>query len=56
MINDAINSIERERDALAADLQDCNREREKWREHLGIALDHAHDMLALVDLDGEVIG
>ena len=30
-------------------------ERDELREKLGIALDHAHDLLSLVNLDGEVI-
>ena len=50
-----IAELQAQVDNLAADLHTCNREREKLREQLGIALDHAHDMLALVDLDGEVV-
>lgn len=45
----------KERDNLADDLLTCNREREQLRKHLGIALDHAHDICALVDIDGNVL-
>lgn len=45
----------KERDNLADDLLACNREREQLREHLGIALDHAHDICSLVDIDGNVL-
>lgn len=45
-----------ERDNLARDLQDCNREREELRQALGCAIDHAHEIMSLVNLDGEVIG
>lgn len=45
----------KERDNLAADLLACNREREQLRKHLGIALDHAHDICSLVDIDGNVL-
>lgn len=51
----ALDVVKAERDNLADDLLACNREREHLREQLGIALDHAHDVLALVDLDGEVV-
>jgi len=51
-----IAELQAQVDNLAADLHTCNREREKLREQLGIALDHAHETLALVDLDGEVVG
>lgn len=44
------DKLKRERDNLAADLLACNREREQLRKHLGIALDHAHDICALVDI------
>lgn len=44
-----------ERDNLARDLAESERLREQLREKLGAACDHAHDMLALVDLDGEVV-
>lgn len=44
-----------ERDNLADDLLACNREREQLRKHLGIALDHAHDICTLVDIDGNVL-
>ena len=36
-------------------LEECVREREHLRNQLGIALDHAHDICSLVDLDGEVL-
>jgi chromosome segregation ATPase len=49
------DKLKRERDNLAADLLTCNREREQLREHLGIALDHAHDICSLVDIDGNVL-
>lgn len=49
------DKLKRERDNLAADLLACNREREQLREHLGIALDHAHDICSLVDIDGNVL-
>lgn len=42
--------LQKERDNLADDLLTCNREREQLRKHLGIALDHAHDICALVDI------
>ena len=45
----------KERDNLADDLLACNREREQLRKHLGIALDHAHDICSLVDIDGNVL-
>ena len=38
-----------ERDALADDLLTCNRERESLRKALGVAIDHAHDILQLID-------
>jgi hypothetical protein len=38
-------------DNLAEQLKTSNREREHIRKLLGIALDHAHDVLALVDVD-----
>lgn len=49
------DKLKRERDNLAADLLTCNREREQLRKHLGIALDHAHDICSLVDIDGNVL-
>jgi chromosome segregation ATPase len=49
------DKLKRERDNLADDLLTCNREREQLREHLGIALDHAHDICSLVDIDGNVL-
>ena len=49
------DKLKRERDALADDLLACNREREQLRKHLGIALDHAHDICSLVDIDGNVL-
>lgn len=36
-------------------LEECVREREHLRNQLGIALDHAHDICSLVDLDGNVL-
>lgn len=44
------DKLKRERDNLADDLLTCNREREHLRKNLGIALDHAHDICALVDI------
>ena len=52
---DELAAVKAERDNLADDLLASNREREHLRRTLGIALDHAHDMLALVNLDGEVV-
>jgi len=49
------DKLKREHDNLADDLLTCNREREQLREHLGIALDHAHDICSLVDIDGNVL-
>ena len=49
------DKLKRERDNLADDLLACNREREQLRKHLGIALDHAHDICSLVDIDGNVL-
>lgn len=49
------DKLNRELDNLAADLLMCNREREQLRKNLGIALDHAHDICALVDIDGNVL-
>ena len=40
-----------ERDELRRELVDSNREREVLRKHLGIALDHAHDIVQLGSLD-----
>lgn len=51
-----MDKLEAERDALAADLQDCEQQRERLRQALGIAIDHAHEIVSLVNLDGEVIG
>ena len=51
----SIDALISERDNLAADLLACNREREQLRKHLGIALDHAHDICSLVDIDGNVL-
>jgi hypothetical protein len=41
----------RERDDLQRKLHESNRERESLRKQLGIAIDHAHDMIALVSVD-----
>ena len=49
------DKLKRERDNLADDLLACNREREQLRKHLGIALDHAHDICSLVDIDGNAL-
>lgn len=51
-----VDRLEAERDALAADLRDCERQRERLRQALGCAIDHAHEVVSLVNLDGEVIG
>lgn len=51
-----VERLEAERDALAADLHDCERQRERLRQALGTAIDHAHEIVSLVNLDGEVIG
>ena len=50
-----LKELTAERDNLADDLLACNREREQLRKHLGIALDHAHDICSLVDIDGNVL-
>ena len=49
-LQEQVDRLTAERDNLAADLLTCNREREQLRKHLGIALDHAHDICALVDI------
>ena len=49
-----VDRLEAERDALAADLQDCEQQRERLRQALGTAIDHAHEIMALVDIEGEV--
>lgn len=46
-----LKRAEAERDALARDLADCNRQREELRDKLGIAIDYAHDVIELVNLD-----
>lgn len=51
-----MDRLEAERDALAHDLQDCEQQRERLRQALGTAIDHAHEIVSLVNLDGEVIG
>lgn len=51
-----MDRLETERDALAHDLQDCERQRERLRQALGCAIDHAHEVVSLVNLDVEVIG
>lgn len=51
-----VDRLEAERDALAADLKDCEQQRERLRQALGTAIDHAHEVVSLVNLDGEVIG
>lgn len=50
-----VDRLEAERDALAHDLQDCEQQRERLRQALGIAIDRAHEVVSLVNLDGEVI-
>ena len=54
-LSTSYDKLKRERDNLADDLLTCNREREQLRKHLGIALDHAHDICSLVDIDGNVL-
>ena len=54
--DEAIKILKSERDALAADLRDCEQQREQLRQALGCAIDHAHEVVSLVTLDGEVIG
>ena len=46
-----LKRAEAEREALARDLADRNRQREDLRDKLGTAIDYAHDVLGLVDLD-----
>ena len=53
-LQEQVDRLTAERDALSDDLLTCNHEREHLRKSLGIALDHAHDMLSLVDISGEV--
>lgn len=55
MLLDVKQELIAERDNLAADLQDCDRQRERLRQALGCAIDHAHETVSLVNLDGEVI-
>lgn len=54
-INSEVMLVAAERDALARDLAESDKLREELREKLSTALGHAHDILALVNLDGEVI-
>ena len=54
MLLDVKQELIAERDNLAADLQDCERQRERLRQALGTAIDHAHEIMALVDIDKEV--
>lgn len=56
MLQDVKQELIAERDNLAADLRDCERQREHLRQALGCAIDHAHEVVSLVNLDGEVIG
>lgn len=51
MMTEKNERLEAERDALARDLADCNRQREDLRDRLGIAIDYAHDVIELVNLD-----
>lgn len=53
-LQDKVDRFEAERDALARDLADCERQRERLRQALGCAIDHAHEIMALVDIEGEV--
>lgn len=46
-----LKRAEAEREAMARDLADCNRQREDLRDRLGIAIDYAHDVIELVNLD-----
>lgn len=50
-----MDRLETERDALAADLRDCEQQRERLRQALGCAIDHAHEITRLVDIDGELM-
>jgi len=52
--DEAIKILKTERDALATDLRDCGQQRERLRQALGTAIDHAHEIMALVDIDKEV--
>ena len=52
-LRDEWHRVCRERDELQRKLHESNREREQLRKQLGIAIDHAHDMIALVSLDGD---
>lgn len=54
-IRDKMRGLKAQVDRLTADLHASNREREHLRNQLGIALDHAHDICSLVDLDGNVL-
>lgn len=56
MLLDVKQELIAERDNLAADLRDCEQQREHLRQALGTAIDHAHEIVSLVTLDGEVIG
>lgn len=49
------NMLQRRNSELRTQYDKLKRERDYWREQLGIALDHAHDICTLVDLDGEVV-
>lgn len=48
-LTDKVDELTAERDALADDLHACNRERESLRRTPGVAIDHAHDILQLID-------
>jgi len=52
--NAEIEELTAERDNLADDLLTATREREVYRRKCGEMADHAHEMLTLVDFDGEV--
>jgi len=51
----AAKSANKREEAMREALGRVREERDELREKLGIALDHAHDLLSLVNLDGEVI-
>lgn len=43
-LRDRVGRLTAERDNLARDLEDCEREREKWRDACGRMLDAAHEI------------
>lgn len=54
-IRDKMRGLQAQVDSMTVELHASNREREHLRNQLGIALDHAHDICSLVDLDGNVL-